>query len=74
MDTLEVIIALTKTIVIMAIVFATLYICALWMKMSIDTNAKVTAIYNSLGLDTVPSDTTVYVNEGDTIRFNIMLK
>lgn len=74
MDTLDAIIALTKTIVITAIIVAALYICALWMKMSIDTNAKVTAIYNSLGLDTVPSDTTVYVNEGDTIKFNIMLK
>ena len=74
MDTLEIIIALTKTIVIMAIVFVALYICALWIKMSIDTNDKVTAIYTSLGLDTVPSDTTVYANEGDTIRFNIMLK
>ena len=38
MDTLDAIIALTKTIVITAIIVAALYICALWMKMSIDTN------------------------------------
>lgn len=38
-----------------------------------ETNAKVTAIYNNLGLDTIPSD-SVNLNRGDTINFNVIFK
>ena len=73
MDTFLAILRVIWAIVITVFVVIVINLIILWAKITIDTNAKVTAIYNNLGLDTIPSD-SVNLNRGDTINFNVIFK
>lgn len=73
METFLGILKVIWAIVLTMFIVMMLYMVVLWCELDFETHAKVDAIYNHLGLDTIPSD-TINIGRGDTINFNIKFK